>query len=163
MNVLLRETRDSDIELVLAWRNNSQVWERLYAQSRENRPLTWEEHYSWWNSRHNWQRWIIQVNDNITTRDVGCINLSQLDSWCPQVGLFIGEVGLWGKGVGRESLLLALSWLRAKGYVKVWTTILKDNERSIRLFGSVGFRRVGEGRVGEWSYEKDLREVRDNE
>ena len=158
MKVLLREATDSDMELVLAWRSNPLVWQGHYQQHFDPHPLTWEEHYKWWHSKYNWKIFIIQVNDNISTRNVGSIDVGQLDHWCPEVGISIGEVTLWGKGVGKQSLSLALDWLKEKGYEKVHTTILKDNERSIRLFESVGFKRIGEAREEEWEYSLQLKE-----
>ena len=155
MTVLLREVTDNDMELILAWRSSPLVYQSLYSQRG---PLTWEEHYKWWKSRYNWKRWIIQVNDNETTRDVGCVNFGQLDSWKPQVGIFIGEVTLWGKGIAKEALTLALEWLREQSYIRIWTTILKDNFRSIKLFEGLGFKKIGEGRPGEWEYELRLKE-----
>lgn len=155
MKVLLREACHSDLELILAWRSIPQVIRGIYSQSRTG-FITWDEHYNWWHSRHNWKIFIIQVNDNISTRDVGVVSLSQLDNWKPQVGIIIGEVTLWGRGVGRQALLLALNWLREKRYSTVFTTILKNNERSIRLFEAVGFKRVSEGREGEWEYQVKL-------
>jgi len=156
MKVLLREATINDLELILAWRSIPEVYKGLYQQAKENRPLTWDEHYSFWHNRHNWRQWIIQVNDNITTRDIGYINLGQLDNWNPEIAIVIGEVTLWGKGIGKQSLILAIDWLKEQGYEKVHTTILKNNERSIRLFESVDFKRTGEGREGEWTYEKNI-------
>ena len=152
IQVLLRKATTDDLELMLAWRNSPLVWQGLYTQSKENRPLTWEEHHKWWNSRHNWKIFIIQVNDTITTRDIGVVSFSQLDSWCPSVGIYIGEVSLWGKGIGKQGLLLALDWLKGEEYSAVWTTILSNNERSIKLFQSLGFQKVFQAREGEDTY-----------
>ena len=154
MTVLLRELTDNDLELVLAWRSNPEVFSAFYQQGHLGKGApTWEGHYRWWHSRYNWKRWIIQVNDGETTRDVGQVTFAQLDNWNPEVGILIGEVTLWGKGVGKKALSLALDWLRNKGYEKVHTTILKGNERAIRLHESVGFKRTGEARKMEWAYE----------
>jgi len=157
MKVLLREITSDDMELILAWRSIEKVYQGLYQQSRNKQPLTWEEHYHWWNSRHNWKRFIIQVNDSITTRDVGYINLGQLDSWKPQIGYAIGEITLWGKGIGKQAVALALDWLRDSGYIKVYTTVLKSNIGGTKVLEGSGFKRMGEGREDEWEYEKDLR------
>ena len=154
MIVLLREVTNNDLELTLAWRNSPLVYQGFYQQGYLGKGAqTWKEHYRWWHSRHNWKRWIIQVNDGETTRDVGQVSFSQLDSWNPEVGIFMGEVTLWGKGVGKQSLSLALDWLKSRSYEKIHTTILKDNERAIRLFESIGFKRIGEARIMEWAYE----------
>jgi len=147
--VMLRDATDDDMELVLKWRNIPEVYRGFYQQSRENRVLTYEEHYKWWHSRYNWQTFIIMFEG----KDAGCINIGQLDNWNPEVSIFIGEVTLWGKGIGKQALSLALDWLKSKGYEKVHTTILKNNARAIWLFESLGFQWVGEARKTEWAYE----------
>lgn len=145
------------MELILAWRNNPLIWQGLYQQAKEDKPIDWYEHWNWWHTRYNWKQFIIQVNDNnIWTRDIGYINIGQLDHWCPEVAIVIGEVSLWGQGIGRQALSLALDWLEELGYQKTHTTILKNNKRSIKLFESLGFQRVGDAREGEWAYEKNL-------
>ncbi len=151
--VLLREAQVSDAELILAWRSIPEVYHGLYTQRKENRVLTWAEHWKWWKTRYTWKVFIIQVNDGETTRSVGYVNLGQLDHWKPEVGLVIGETTLWGQGIAKQALLLAIEWLKGKGYKRVHTSILKDNEGSMKLFQSVGFNIVGEARDGEWEVE----------
>lgn len=153
MKVILREAQGvSDAVLVMSWRNNLMVWRGLYTQSRENRPLTWEEHWRWWTSdyRKTWRIFIIQVNDGETTRDVGYLNVGQCDSWRPELGIAIGEVSLWGQGIAKQALILGLEWLKEYGYKGVHTTVLKGNSRALKLFESVGFKIVGDAREGEW-------------
>lgn len=156
MKVMLRESQGvSDAVLVMAWRNSPLVWQGLYTQSRENRPLMWQEHWKWWTSeyRKTWKIFIIQVNDGETTRDVGYLNIGQREHWKPEIGLSVGEVSLWGQGVAKQALLLGIEWLKEHGYKRVHTSILKDNERSIRLFGSLGFKIIGDARENELEVE----------
>ncbi len=142
----LRDATDSDLELILAWRNNPLIWQGFYTQRK---PLTWEEHFSWWRSRRNWHEFII-VYDH---RDVGVLTLGQLDHWSPEIGYAVGEVLLWGKGVGKEAVRLACEWLIKKNYKYTHTTVIKTNERSIRLLKSLGFKYLGEAREGESWYQ----------
>ena len=155
LKVLLREARntESDAVLVLAWRSIPDVYHGLYTQSRENRPLTWSEHWKWWKSRHTWRIFIIQVNDGETTRDVGYLNIAQLDHWRPEFGIAVSEVALWGQGVAKQALLLGIEWLKEHGYRRVHTSIPKNNERAIRLFKSVGFLVIGDAREDELEVE----------
>ena len=157
MNILLREITNGDMAIVLSWRNNPLVYAGFYNQGYMKRgPIPWEEHLAWWESRHNWQRWIIQLNDGHTTRDVGCIQISHLDGWNPELGIYIGDIGLWGKGVGKQALLMSLEWLREQNYKYANATILKSNERSLKLFRSVGFEVVGPAREAEVRVEMKL-------
>ena len=151
MKVFLRECSVDDLEILLAWRNLSS--QGYYTQGKEKRPLTWNEHWAWWNKTQDWKRWIIQVNNGVWTRDVGQIAFRDLYAWNPEVGVYIGEVTLWGQAVGRQALQLALGWLKEQGKHYCRTTIPGDNERAIRLFESCGFERQGEAREGEWQYQ----------
>ena len=153
LKVLLREANDNDATLVLAWRSIPNVYAGLYTQHREQRIFTWSEHWKWWKSRYTWKIFIIQVNDGETTRDVGFLNIAQLDHWRPEFGISIGEVSLWGQGVARQALLLGIEWLKEHGYKRVHTSILNSNERSLRLFKSVGFKVIGEAREDETEVE----------
>ena len=157
MQVLLRKALESDLRLILSWRNNPEVYRGFYTQGYLKKGLlTWGEHLSWWHSRLSWKIWMVQVSDSRNLRDVGVVSMAQLDCWRPQIGIYIGEVTLWGQGIGRKALTLALDWLKMWQYYQVWTTILKDNTRAVAMFESAGFYRVGEGREGEWEYRKKL-------
>ncbi len=149
MEVLLREARDTDAALILAWRSIPQVFQWFYIQSRSNHLIEWDEHWAWWKTRYNLKIFIIQVNDGATTRDVGFLNISQLDHWRPEFGIGIGEVSLWGKGVGKKALQLGIAWLKNKGYRRAHASILKSNERSLSLFKSCGFKIIGDARENE--------------
>jgi len=115
--------------------------------------LDWSEHWKWWKSRIAWKIFFIQVNDGETTRDVGYINVSQLDHWKPEIAIAIGEVSLWGHGVAKQALLLGIEWLKERGYKRVHASILKNNERSLRLFKSLDFKIVGDAREDECEVE----------
>lgn len=146
MKVLLREATDNDLELILAWRNLPLIYEGFYQQVE---LLTWEEHYKWWHSRHNWKQFVIQVNNGITTRDVGCVTLSQLDHWEPEIGYFLSEVTLWGMGITTKAVSLALDWLKENGYQYVSTTILDRNIASQQIVKKLNFQKTSPARKGE--------------
>lgn len=152
IDVLLREAKYKDAELILKWRNNPLVWQGSYTQNKENRPITWYEHWKWWSGRVFWQTFIIQVDK----RDVGYVNIGKLNSTKPEIGIAVGETELWGKGIGKQALKLAIEWIKGKGYKTVYAGVLKDNERSLKLFNSIGFKVVGDVREGELALELTL-------
>lgn len=153
--VRLREAIDDDLELLMAWRSNPLVFRHFFRQSE---PLKWEEHLRWWQSRRCRKDWIIALEDDGRERFVGSVNAARLDSDSPEVGVFVGEVTLWGRGVGRKAVALAVEYLREWGYKKAWALIAEGNVASFKLFEAVGFRRIGEGHKGEWIYERVLGE-----
>ena len=150
MEILLRDAQYHDLELIMAWRSTPLIYEGFYTQ---NRPLTWEEHTNWWNSRNkDWRNFIIIYE----LRKVGSLTIGQLDHWSPEIGYLIGEVTLWGKGIGREAVKLALQYIKDYGKDYCHTTVLKNNERSLRLLGSLGFKILGDAREGEFWLTKNL-------
>ena len=155
MTVSLRLATEQDLELMMAWRSSPFVYEGFYTQKA---PLTWEEHWKWFHNRGNWWKiFIIQYDDKVTrVRDVGVVTVGQLEHWSPEPGYYLGEVSLWGKGIGREAVLLALQYIKNYGREYARTTILDTNSRSIKLAKSLGFKYSGVARVGESWYQVDL-------
>lgn len=141
--IYLRGASDADLELMMAWRSNPQIYHGFYQQSA---PLEWGEHIDWWHSRNrDWRTFIIMYEH----RPVGVVTIGQLDHWSPEVGYYLGEISLWGRGIGREAVSLALDWLRDKGYNYTHTTVLESNERSLNLLKNLGFLVLGKAREGE--------------
>ena len=151
MTILLRRATEADLELMFNWRNNPQVWKGFYSQSKENRALTWTEHIAWWQSRNkDWRTFIIEYG-----KPVGVVTIGQLDYWEPETGIYI-ETSLWSKGIGKEALLLTIKYIKDYGRKYTRTTILDNNERSKKLYLSLGFKKIGEARPGESLYRKEL-------
>ncbi len=143
MNIYLRPLTEADRPLTMAWRSNPLVYQGCYTQKQ---PLTWEEHTQWIKSRNqDWRNFIVMYND----RPVGVITIAQLDHWQPEIGWYIGEVSLWGNGIGKEAVRLGLAYIRTQGKESCHTTIKESNERSLRLAQSLGFKIVGKAREGE--------------
>lgn len=150
---MLRRATESDLPLIMAWRSNPLIYQGFYTQ---NAPLTWQEHIGWWNSRNDWREFIILLVEDTDIRPVGVVTIGQLSHWSSEIGYFIGEITLWGKGYGKEAVTLACEWLKKQGKEYAHTTILDDNKRSIRLIGSLGFQYLGKAREGEAWYQKKL-------
>ncbi len=152
--IFLREITDEDLELTMAWRSNPLIYRWSFLQKES---LSWEEHYEWNKSRNKDARqFLIILVEECHMRRVGLVTISQFDSWCPAVGYLVGEVKLWGKGVGKEAVNQCLNWVKQQGKEYCSSTIKDDNERSIRLIKSLGFERAGHAREGESWYLKKL-------
>lgn len=153
VKISLRDMTIKDLELILAWRNHPESLKGSYL-ARDRKFLTWEEHFEYWFNRpKTWKVFIIQLNNGVLTRDVGVLQFGATELWRPEVGIYTGEIGLWGQGVAKEAIKLGLEWLKLQGKHRLSATVLMDNERSIRLFESLGFKRIGEARPGEWAYD----------
>lgn len=153
MQVEYRPATVDDLELMLAWRSQPQLYENFYEQDE---PIEWEGHSKWWDSRENRRDWIITVREEDRWRDVGNVNVSSLDTEMPEIGVYIGEVTLWGEGVATEAVHFGVNWLREESYPAVRARILDSNEPSQRVFEKVGFHRTGEARENESEYQMEL-------
>lgn len=152
--IFLRNATEADLPLIMAWRSNPLSYQGFYSQKQ---PLTWEEHINWWQSRNkDWREFLIVLVDGTHTRDIGVVTIGQLCHWSPEIGYFIGEVSLWGKGYGKEAVKQAMDWLKIYGKEYCHTTIKDDNKRSISLIKSLGFERLGKAREGESWYQVTL-------
>lgn len=126
----------SDIELILAWRSNPAIY-KYFRQQRK--PLTWEEHIAFWKSRKNRKDFMIVVKDKVTSRKIGTLNISRLETDVPEIGILIGEINAQGKGIGSAAVQLGLKWLKNHGYKKAQANINKANVASTKLFTSMDF------------------------
>lgn len=146
--VTLRPIRESDLPLMLAWGNMPEIWEYL-PSSRKGEKLTWENHLIWFVNRRNRVDYMIDIG-----RPVGVIHATDYLSSdspvkIPEIGLYIGEPGLWGQGVGKQALAQMLDLLPQP---VAYAVIHPRNKRSIRLFTSLRFKKVQKARKGQDLY-----------
>lgn len=147
--VTLREATDGDVPLMYEWRNKKEVYQGFYTQKE---PLAPEEHQKWWESRNkDWRSLIIVCQE----KSIGVVTIGQLDHWSPEIGYYIGDTSMWGKGVGTRAVRLGLDWIRRCGKQHCHSSVLTKNIRSIRLLVTLGFKFLGEAREGEvWMTKK---------
>jgi len=152
--VSLREGTDNDALLIMTWRNNPMVFKGFLKQKE---PLLWENHIDYWNKRKNFKDWIIMYGEGIYERPVGQVNIVNTDTDCPEIGYFIGEVALWGRGIITEALKIAIDYIWNLGYKKICADVKPDNKSSIVVLRKLGFTEV-DGRDGLIGYikEKDI-------
>ena len=146
----LTKATEDDLTLMMAWRSNPLLYEGFIQQTK---PLTWEEHTKWFQSRNqDWRTFTIEYEG----RKIGVVTIGQLDYWEPETGVYIGETSLWGKGIAKQALNLAFEYIKNYGQKYTRTTVLDNNNRSVKLYLSLGFKRIGEARPGESLYRKEL-------
>ena len=91
---------------------------------------------------------VLLFEDDII-RPVGVLHISLLDYWSPEIGIIIGEVSLWNKGIGTEAFRLGIEWLKCRGYKYTSTTVPKTNHAMVRVLEKLGFHEDGTAREGE--------------
>lgn len=133
----LRVATISDLPRMFKWRNQALVFQGLYDQSV---PLVWGKHLKWWANLSANQQYFIILLDG---KPVGVVSITHLDTHCPEVGYYVGEIPLWGKGIGTEAVRLALNWLETQGYGSCCASAFQSNKASIRVLEKSGFHYVG--------------------
>jgi RimJ/RimL family protein N-acetyltransferase len=127
---------DDDLELVLAWRSNPDIYR--YFRDQDS-PLVWSEHVRWYESRPTDRHDFVVHYDG---RRVGVVTIDTNDA----VGIYLGDFSARGHGVATA----ALGWLcdRFHDREPLLAEIHRENESSLRLFERCGFRQ--RGRDEEW-------------
>lgn len=133
VEVSLRPLEYKDLELLLAWRSNPLIYDHFREQEG---PLSWEEHEKWYATRPEERSdYVIEFRG----RRVGVVTVTEENS----VGIYIGEVTLWGEGVATTALEEVVSATDST----LSAEIHRDNQESRRLFEQCGFELIEEG---EW-------------
>lgn len=131
-----------DLELVLAWRSNPKIYRHF---RRQESPLEWENHLSWYESREaNRHDFIIHFE----SRRVGVVSITANE----EISIYLGDFSAHGKGVATA----ALRWIRGRfeRRTPLIAQIHADNEASKRLFEGCGFQQRERHREWiEYSYE----------
>lgn len=125
-----------DLELVLAWRSNPNIYRHF---RRQDAPLKWESHLLWYESRSAGRHdFIIQYEG----RRVGVVSITATED----VSIYLGDFSAHGCGVAAA----ALEWLckRFESRSPLFAEIHQKNDSSRRLFEGCGFQQCG--RDGEW-------------
>ncbi len=126
----------SDLELVLAWRSNPEIYQHF---RRQDGPLDWSEHVTWYESRSpDRHDFVIHYED----RRVGVVSLDADD----EVSIYLGDFSAYGCGVATASL----GWLcdRLEQRAPLKAEIHDENDASKRLFERCGFQK--DDRDGAW-------------
>jgi RimJ/RimL family protein N-acetyltransferase len=137
--ISLRQVAPTDYELIMAWRSHPDLYAGFALPTG---PLVWADHKAWWDTRTCREDWLVRLTNDGHTRSVGVVSASRLDTECPEVGIYIGEISLWGKGIGAAAVNACMGQLRDAGYARCHARILPTNSRSRHLFMDLGFTLV---------------------
>jgi UDP-4-amino-4,6-dideoxy-N-acetyl-beta-L-altrosamine N-acetyltransferase len=141
--VLLREIEESDLDLIVKWRNDPEVLRYLFSYL----PISSASQRQWYQrylTDDRQQTFVIVLKDE--NKPVGTIGLSVIDhrDQKAELGIMIGEKGERGKGVGEEALRLLIGYAFTQMNLrKIKALAFADNETAIRLYEKCGFRREG--------------------
>ncbi|HEX2173211.1 MAG TPA: GNAT family N-acetyltransferase [Dehalococcoidia bacterium] len=135
-----RELRSDDLPACLAWRNDPDVAETLstLAVSATELELWFAQ-----NQRSPAANFFaIELGGEL----IGYVGLRDID-WESRVGtldITIGRKDLWNQGFGTEATSAIVRWgFEALGLDRIELTVLPFNERGVRCYEKVGFKRTG--------------------
>jgi RimJ/RimL family protein N-acetyltransferase len=117
-------------------------WEWLHDPETKfltNSPdFTKEQQLEWFLSlpvQKEYLIWGIET-DTIPIGACGLKNISETD--CEYWG-YIGDKKYWGRGLGKEIVLLLETKARDMGKLSLWLRVIKENPRAISLYRKQGF------------------------
>jgi RimJ/RimL family protein N-acetyltransferase len=138
----IRPVKVQDLELMLAWRSNPEVYKHFRSQDE---PLSWQEHVKWFSSRPDHREdFIIEYKG----RRVGSVFIDENN----YIGLYIGEIEAQGQGIGETALEWVVDEFGKERVLKA--EIHEENDPSRNLFEKKGFNQEEiDGNWVQYGYE----------
>jgi UDP-2,4-diacetamido-2,4,6-trideoxy-beta-L-altropyranose hydrolase len=137
-DVRLRRTREDDCRMFWEWANDPEV----RAMSFSSEPVSWEKHVRWFTSKQVDPSSLLYVATDETSHPIGQVRY-QLDRDRAVLSISLTPESR-GKGLGKTTLLAATEELFQASPARAIDAFVKpENEPSLRLFDSAGFRREG--------------------
>ena len=138
---MLRPLEESDLELILSWRNAPTVRQAMFTQHE----ISWDEHQAWFRNvqEDDTKRWFLFLDhENVPSAVVGFVSIEQVQKlafW----GFYTDPDAKQGTGVrmSLDALDKAFFELRLR---KLNAEVLASNPRSIGMHKKIGF--IEEGR-----------------
>lgn len=146
--VYLRPLEKEDLPIIQAWNNDPEV-RRL---TGEVRPTSQADIEAWYERARTdpdrvWFVVALRENDRVIG-EAGLLRI--FPAWrTADLSLILGDKNAWGQGYGREAILLLLDYaFGSLNLHRVAVGVVGFNERALRFYEQVGFRREGLQRDG---------------
>jgi [ribosomal protein S5]-alanine N-acetyltransferase len=141
MNIELRSLTLSDYEVVLNWRND----EDFCSANGWDNNISDERMYEWWSGCVNDVRNdFIRKGIELDGRFVGYVDLAYITGNSAELGIAIGNSGLWGKGIGFTSAKRMIEYAsRELGLSSLTAETHETNYRSRKMLEKLGFKEIG--------------------
>lgn len=152
--IRLRAIERSDLPLFVGWLNNPEVRQGL----AHYRPFSQVEEERWFENMlerpGDEHPMVIEISEGDLWRPIGNCSYMDID-WrnrLAEVGIFIGEVGLWNQGYGSEAMVLLLKHgFDTLNLNRIFLRVFESNPRAIRCYEKAGF--VLEGRLRQAEFQ----------
>lgn len=144
--VRLRGIDKEDLPLFVSWLNDADVRRYLSLYS----PLSNAQEEQWFADLAKRplteQPLMIETVEDGTWKPLGNISFLNVDqqSRNAELGLFIGEKALWGKGIGTKAIALMLDYgFKTLNFHRIYLRVFAPNQRGIHCYEKLGFRHEG--------------------
>lgn len=135
-DISVRRASINDCAEIYEWRNHHKT--RLYFFN--NKPIKFSDHNKWYNDS-------LEMNDRymlFAYNDKGGVGVVRFDikGEAAEVSIFLNPK-IRSKGFGRKVLYSAINWLRenVSSLLYLDAKILPENQASVKVFASVGFKK----------------------
>lgn len=143
--IYLRPIIREDLIAINKWRNDEDIFKYLGGGFM---PISIDQQEKWLESMidttGNNKRFIICDETDNSLGMVGLYGINFIHRTC-EIGIYIGEDNVEGKGYGKESCILiegfASEYLNLR---KIKLSVVSDNERALNMWSSLGYLKVGE-------------------
>lgn len=125
-----------------AWLNDPEVTEGLSLAAAVVTLSGEREALARLAKEHNYA--IVDAASDELLGNVGLMDVDHLHRTA-EIGLFIGDKRFWGKGYGREAMGLLIDYAYARlNLNNLMLRVYAFNERAVRCYEALGFKKVGE-------------------
>ena len=148
--VILRAIEPGDLPNYVRWFADPEV----LAYFGPYRPMNLAQEQAWY-QQQNENRGSINFAIDFEERHIGGCGFAGLDAanQHAEVGLFIGEKGLWDQGLGKDTLATLVGYgFDFLNLHRIYLRVLADNQRAVHAYEQVGFRHEGRFREAEWRH-----------
>lgn len=151
--IRLRAVENSDLAQFVSWLNDPEVTAGLTIYL----PLSMADEERWYEGMR--QRplaehpMVIEIQVADGWKMIGNVGFNSID-WrvrAAEIGIFIGEKGLWNQGYGGEAMKLMLRHgFQTLNLNRIFLRVFESNPRAIRSYEKAGFVHEGRLRHGEY-------------
>lgn len=151
--VRLRPLERKHLAKCVEWLNDPEVTETLAISE----PMSMEEEQKWYENHLRDKSSKIFAIETLKGEHIGNVGLHDIDTHNrkAELGIFVGEKSLWGKGYGTEAVSLALELaFEGLNLNKVYLRAFITNVRAQRCYERAGF--VKEGVLRQDNFKKGV-------
>ncbi len=141
--IYLRAPDEADIDLLLAWMNNPEI----YRYINRYRPVGRAEEREWIANLHKRENDVVfLIAAQEEDRPIGCCGLHGISNpnRAAQLGIVIGDERFHNRGFGGEAMELLCEYgFNGLNLNRIGLEVYDYNERACRCYERVGFRKEG--------------------